>query len=130
MDKKPLQENYSNTPESIVGPSVKIEGDLKSNGNLRIDGLVSGKVNTSQNLYVGESANISADVNAENAIINGTVQGNIKVGGTLVLGRTAKVSGDLNCGSLQVEQGAIFNGKCQMKGGGTYEPVPEKTERK
>ena len=129
MDKKPNQENYSNTPESIVGPSVKIEGDLKSNGNLRIDGLVSGKVNTSQNLYVGESANISADVAAENAVINGTVQGNVKVAGTLVMGRTAKVSGDINCGSLQVEQGALFNGKCQMKGG-SYEPVLEKQEKK
>lgn len=127
MDKRPTQENYSNTPESIVGPSVKIEGDLRSNGNLRIDGLVTGKVNTSQNLFIGESANISADISAENAIVNGTVAGNIKVPGTLVLGRTAKISGDINCGSLQVEQGALFNGKCQMKGG-SYEPVPEQQQ--
>jgi len=124
------ENNHSSTPESIVGPSVKIEGDLKSTGNLRIDGIVTGKVGTSQNLYIGESANISADVGAENAVVNGTVQGNVKVVGTLVLGRTAKISGDISCGSLQVEQGALFNGKCQMKGNGAFEPLPEKSEKK
>jgi len=127
MEKRP---DNQVSPESIVGPSVKIEGDLKSNGNLRIDGIVTGKVGTSQNLYVGESANISADIIAENAIINGTVQGNVRVAAALILGQTAKVAGDINCAILQVEQGAVFNGKCQMKGPGAVEPHHERPERK
>jgi cytoskeletal protein CcmA (bactofilin family) len=114
MDRK-QQDTISQASESIVGPSVKIEGDLKSQGNLRIDGTVTGKVKTSQNLYVGESANISADVEAENAVIGGTVQGNVKVTGALVLGRTGRLLGDMICGTLQVEEGAYFAGKCQMK---------------
>lgn len=113
MDKK--QADFTNTAESIVGPSVKIDGDLKSQGNLRVDGTVTGKVKTSQNLFVGETANLSADIEAENAIINGTVQGNVKVVGALVLGRTGRLMGDMNCGSLQVEEGAYFAGKCTMK---------------
>ena len=127
MANQPInQEKQSGAPESIVGPSVKIEGDLKSSGNLRIDGIVAGKVSTSQSLLVGETANISADISAENAMVSGTIQGNVKVLGALILGRTAKVSGDITCGSLQVENGAIFNGKCQMKGSGSFEPMPEK----
>ena len=113
MDRR--QNENNTTAESIVGPSVKIEGDLKSQGNLRIDGTVTGKVKTTQNLFVGESANISADVEAENAVIGGSVQGNTKVSGVLQLTRTARVTGDINCGSLQVEQGAFFIGKCQMR---------------
>ena len=120
MDKKEMN------GESIVGPSVKIDGDLKSQGNLRIDGTVTGKVKTTQNLYVGESANITADVEAENAVVSGVVQGNVKVTGALVLGKTGRLMGDMVCGTLQVEEGAYFAGKCQMKdNGGKLEPVAE-----
>jgi cytoskeletal protein CcmA (bactofilin family) len=130
MDRK-QQESISNASESIVGPSVKIDGDLKSQGNLRIDGTVTGKVKTSQNLYVGESANISADIEAENAVIGGTVQGNVKVTGALVLGRNGRLLGDMVCGTLQVEEGGYFAGKCQMKdpGGNKLEPIEEDQEK-
>jgi cytoskeletal protein CcmA (bactofilin family) len=120
------QDDYNQ--ESIVGPSVKIDGDLKSQGNLRIDGTVTGKVKTSQNLFVGESANISADVEAENASISGTVQGNIKVSGALTIGKTGRLLGDISCGTLQVEEGAYFIGKCSMRERGDIEPIQEVTE--
>jgi cytoskeletal protein CcmA (bactofilin family) len=120
------QDDYNQ--ESIVGPSVKIEGDLKSQGNLRIDGTVTGKVKTSQNLFVGESANIQADVEAENANVSGIVQGNIKVSGGLTIGRTGRLLGDIICGTLQVEEGAYFIGKCSMKDRSDIEPMDELTE--
>ncbi len=124
MDRK--NQDYSNASESIVGPSVKIEGDLKSQGNLRIDGTVTGKVKTTQNLYIGESANISADVEAENAVIGGIVQGNVKVSGALILGKNGRLLGDMVCGTLQVEEGAYFAGKCTMKDNGAkVQPVAE-----
>ncbi len=128
MDKKP--ENFANGGESIVGPSVKIDGDLKSQSNLRIDGTVTGKVKTSQNLYVGDSANISADVEAENAVISGIVQGNVKVSGALMLGKNGRLIGDITCGTLEVEQGAFFSGKCSMKDPGNLTPIEEPITKK
>lgn len=119
------EEFSSHGAESIIGPSVKIEGDLKSNGNLRIDGMVVGTVKTSQNLFIGESANISADVEAENATVSGTIQGNIKIAGALILSPTGKVLGDINCGKLRVEEGAYFAGKCQMKDKPEVHPIEE-----
>ena len=115
MDKRTQTDTTNNSAESIVGPSVKIEGDLKSQGNLRIDGTVTGKVKTSQNLFIGDTANISADIEAENAVISGVVQGNVKIVSALVLTGTSRVTGDILCGTLQVEEGAYFLGKCQMK---------------
>jgi cytoskeletal protein CcmA (bactofilin family) len=130
MDKKSDQDSQ-NVAESIVGPSVRIEGDLKSQGNLRVDGTVNGKLKTAQNLYVGDTANITADIEAENAVISGTVQGNVKVAAALVLMKTAKLNGDINCGSLRVEEGAYFFGKCQMReAGNAYDPVPEAVSKK
>ncbi len=123
---KNLGNGSTNVAESIVGPSVKIDGDLKSQGNLRIDGTVTGKVKTSQNLYVGDSANITADVEAENAVVSGTISGNIKISGALLLSKTGRLTGDITCGTLQVEEGAYFMGKCQMKDRGSIAPVEDK----
>ncbi|QQS22883.1 polymer-forming cytoskeletal protein [bacterium] len=128
------QEN--NAAETIVGPSVKIQGDLVSEGNIRIEGGVTGKVHTSQSVHIGEAAVISADVQAGNAIVAGQVSGNIKVSGNLILQSTARINGDIACGVLRVEDGALFSGKCNMKGasaekskassGSTNEPELEK----
>lgn len=100
--------------DTVVGPSVKIQGDLNSEGNIKIEGQVTGKVKTTQNVYVSESAQIVADVIAGTCTIAGEVQGNVKVSSTLILLGTAKLTGDINCAVLRVEDGAIFSGKCSM----------------
>ncbi len=102
--------------ETVVGPSVKIQGDLNSEGNIRIEGGVVGKVNTTQSVHIGEAAKLAADVQAGNAIVAGEVQGNIKVTGNLILQASARIAGDISCGVLRVEDGAQFTGKCSMKG--------------
>lgn len=102
--------------ETVVGPSVKIQGDLNSEGNIRIEGAVAGKVQTTQSVHVGEAAKIAADVQAGNAIIAGEVHGNIRVAESLILQPSARVAGDISCTTLRVEDGAQFTGKCSMKG--------------
>lgn len=114
MSKSDAQDALS--AETVVGPSVKIQGDLNSEGNIKIEGQVTGKVNTTQSVYVGQAAKIIADVMAGNAIIAGEIQGNIKVAGNLVLQGTAKIKGDIACSILRVEDGAVFSGKCSMNG--------------
>lgn len=101
-------------PETIVAASMRIDGELKSNGNVKIDGIVSGKVHTSHDLIVGSSAQIDADLIAANAFISGTVKGNITVKGSLMLAETAKVIGNISCGSLGIQEGAYFSGACRM----------------
>ncbi len=102
--------------ETVVGPSVKIQGDLVSEGNIRIEGAVAGKVQTTQSVHVGEHAKIAADVMAGNGIIAGEIHGNVKVTESLILQPTARIAGDISCAILRVEEGAQFTGKCSMKG--------------
>ncbi len=111
---KILDENLNGPAETVVGPSVKIQGDLNSEGNIKIEGQVSGKVKTSQSVFVIPGAKIAADVLAGNAVIGGEILGNIKIGGHLILQSTAKISGDITCAILRVEDGAQFTGKCIM----------------
>jgi cytoskeletal protein CcmA (bactofilin family) len=130
MDKM-LDDNLNGPAETVVGPSVKIQGDLNSEGNIKIEGQVTGKVKTSQSVFVIPGAKIAADVLAGNAVIGGEIQGNIKISGHLVLQSTAKIIGDITCTVLRVEDGAQFSGKCVMNGGANMngkKPGSEKHE--
>ncbi len=111
-----LDDALNGQAETVVGPSVKIQGDLNSEGNIRIEGQVTGKINTSQSVYINPGAHITADVLAGNAVIGGEVKGNLKISGHLILQGTARIGGDITCSILRVEDGAQFSGKCIMNG--------------
>lgn len=114
MDKAFDENLEQSQAETVVGPSVKIQGDLNSEGNIKIEGQVTGKVKTSQSVFVMQGSKIAADVLAGNAVVGGEVQGNMKISGQLILQSTAKVLGDIACQILRVEDGAQFTGKCNM----------------
>ena len=101
-------------PETIVSASMRIEGELKSHGNIRIDGIITGKVHTSQDLIIGPNAQIDADVLAANASVAGIIKGNVTVKGLLQILETGKVIGNISCGSLGIREGAYFSGACKM----------------
>lgn len=116
MDKN--LENLQGPAETVVGPSVKIQGDLNSEGNIHIEGQVTGKVTTTQSVFIKEGAKITADISAGNAVVGGEVQGNLKIASHVILQPSARVNGDIVCQILRVEDGAQFSGKCNMKGAG------------
>lgn len=101
--------------ETIVGPSVKVEGDFVSQGNVVIEGTVMGSVKTDKNLRVEEGAHIDANVEAQNVRIAGEVKGNVIVSGLLELTESAVVLGDVHTKTLVVAAGAIMHGNCDMK---------------
>ena len=102
------------TAETIVAAGMRIEGELKSSGNIKIDGIVSGKVHTSHDLIIGPNAQIDADLIAANATIAGVVKGNITVKDSLTIAGSGKVIGNINCQTLDISQGAYFSGACKM----------------
>lgn len=104
------------TIETVVGPSVVVEGDFSSEGNIIVKGTVSGSVHTSQLLRVEEGAKIFANVKAGNAIVAGTIRGNAKIADRLELSSTARIAGDAECAVLVVEAGALIHGKVSMAG--------------
>jgi len=112
-------------PETIVSSAMRIEGELKSNGNIRIDGTITGKVHTSQDLIVGPNAQIDADLLADNAIIAGVVRGNVTIKNSLQILETGKLIGNINCGTLGIREGAYFSGACKMSEPKQIEPTQE-----
>lgn len=108
--------------ETVIGPSVHVEGDLSSQGDIVVAGAVTGTITTTGSLTVGEGATITANVQAANAYIAGKLKGNLTVSERLELAPTSHVSGDVSTKVLVVADGAKLDGRCQM-GGGAAAPV-------
>ena len=102
--------------DTVIAPSVKVEGDFFSEGNVIIEGQVKGNVGTSKDLMVGEKAKILADVTAANALVAGEIRGNVKIDHQLELRATARIHGDIAAKVLIVTAGAEINGHCSMGG--------------
>ncbi len=99
---------------NLIGAGTVIEGDIKSAGDLRIDGTVYGNVYSKAKVVVGATGNIEGDVNSQNADFSGTVKGKINVAELAFLKSSARIIGDIVTGKLVVEVGATFTGSCNM----------------
>ena len=102
---------------TIIGKDTVITGTLDVKGALRVDGLVKGKVLCSDCVTVGATGQVEADVEAQAAIIAGHVSGNVVCTDKIELQAKCEMDGDLKTKSLVIEQGAVFCGACNMKGG-------------
>lgn len=98
--------------DTVIGPSVKVEGNFVSNGNIVIEGAVTGMIQTSKDLRIGTDAVIEADVVADNMTTSGRITGTVRVANNLELKETAHIYGDVQAGILSVETGAVLQGNC------------------
>lgn len=99
----------------FVGNGTTLTGEASFKGMLRVDGHLSGQVNSDGGtLIVGNNGQVDANIAVAVATIHGTVNGNITASQRLELGRAAKVKGDIETPSLVIEQGAVFEGSCRM----------------
>jgi cytoskeletal protein CcmA (bactofilin family) len=103
---------------------TSIEGEIRSDSNLRVDGRVKGTIHVKGRLIVGQSGSIEGEVVCHSSDIEGTVLGRINCQDLLSLKATAKLQGDINTKKLAIEPGAVFTGNCSMAGGVVKEMDP------
>ena len=99
--------------ETVLGAHATLHGDLRCQGNVRLDGTFEGTLEIDGNVLVGETAKITADINAKNVSIAGAVRGNVS-GKKVQLLRTARVWGDITAAAISTEEGAFIDGKITM----------------
>ncbi len=100
----------SSTP-SLISPNLKVTGNLNTEGELQIDGMVEGDI-ACKKLTVGETAIISGEIVADDIEVRGKVQGRIRARAVL-LTKSANVTGDVWHDTLSIESGAFLNGHCK-----------------
>ena len=94
---------------SIIGSDLKIKGDLESTGDITVDGSVEGKIKC-RTLILGEEPMIKCSIEADTVRICGSFSGDVKAR-KVVLTKTAKVTGDIFHECLEVEEGAVLEGR-------------------
>jgi len=99
---------------NIIGSGTDIVGDLKSNGDIRIDGSIKGTIVSTGKVVVGSSGKVDGKITCQNADISGEVKAHIVVAELLSLKASAEVSGDILTNKLAIEPGAVFTGACKM----------------
>jgi cytoskeletal protein CcmA (bactofilin family) len=97
-----------------IGDGTAIIGDINSNGDIRIDGTITGTVNCKGKLILGPSGSVIGDISCSNAEISGNIKGNLQVTELLNLKLSATVNGEISTGKLSIEPGANFSGTCIM----------------
>jgi cytoskeletal protein CcmA (bactofilin family) len=115
-NKKEKQNLETTSNQNIISQGTKIVGDLTSEGDLRIDGIVEGNLKTTGKVVVGKSGFIKGTLNGSDAYFEGKFSGKLNLSDTLTLKSSAHIEGEVILGKLSVEPGATFNVTCVMKG--------------
>ena len=104
--------------ENVLGVNTTLSGHLKSDGNVRIDGVFIGTIETAGNLILGEHAKVEADITANAVQVWGAVKGNITAASRLEILSSGRVWGDIMVASLLIDEGGMFRGQSLMGGQG------------
>lgn len=99
---------------NLIGAGTVVNGDIKSNGDIRIDGSVVGNIVSKAKVVVGATGSIEGNVTSQHADVSGSIRGKVTVNELLFLKSSANIQGDIITGKLVVEVGATFTGTCNM----------------
>ena len=103
-----------NTTINLISNGTDITGDIKSNGDIRIDGSLTGNLNTKGKVVIGTTGKVKGEVICKNSEVSGFLEGKIIVGQLLNLKASSKINGEIVTSKLSIEPGAIFSGTCKM----------------
>ncbi len=101
--------------DSIIGENMEITGSMKGKGNIRIDGIIEGNIDSTGDIVLGENGKIKGDISCTNITIGGSVNGNIITKEQLVLLSSGKLIGDVEVSNFVINEDALFEGSCKMK---------------
>ena len=114
---------------NIIGIGTKITGDVNSNGDIRVDGSLSGKLITKGKVVIGETGKVKGEINCKNSDVEGSIEGKITVSQLLSLKTKARIHGDIVAAKLAIEPGCQFTGNCDMNIGSTANEESNQTEK-
>lgn len=99
---------------TLIGHGYEINGEILGKSVIRIDGKVTGNVTTEGGFILGDKGIVIGNIKTKSAIIYGTVTGNVQAV-QLEIKKTGVVNGDIKTETLEIELGAQYNGKLEMK---------------
>src|SRR5438132_10600169 len=102
---------------ALLGKGSQFEGKLLFEGTVRIDGKFSGEIISTDQLIIGEGAEVKANVKVGTMTCLGDYQGDATASKAIELKAPAKVRGNLTTASVVIDRGVFFDGTCKMDTG-------------
>ncbi len=112
---RPAPRTASTGGTAMIGPSINVEGKLKGEEDLVIEGRVKGTVELKNNsVTIGSQGDVAADVYAHSIFVDGSMDGNLVASEQVVIRKSARVKGSIAAPRVSLEDGAQFNGSIDM----------------
>lgn len=100
---------------AMIGQGISITGEVKAKSSLKIEGRIEGRsVQCADEIEIGESGEVTANILARIVKISGLVLGDIEGGEKVLITRTGRVQGNIIAPRVQLEDGALFRGSIDM----------------
>jgi cytoskeletal protein CcmA (bactofilin family) len=96
---------------AVLGKGAHLRGRIAGDGDLRVEGVISGDVALKGHLTVEGGAEIVADVQARSVVVEGAIEGDISASEVVAIRAGAKVSGAIRGSSISIEEGANVSGR-------------------
>ena len=98
----------------MIGPDANINGPIKLKQGIIIYGKVYGDINTRGSIRIAKDGIVNGNIKCSNIVLGGTIIGDIQSKGSVTLKRTSKLKGDISYRKLHIEDGAKFEGQCDL----------------
>jgi cytoskeletal protein CcmA (bactofilin family) len=114
----PQARHSTSASATVIAQSSRVEGSILGSGDVRIEGEVKGRIETSDQLLIDREGMVHAKISARSVIVAGGVVGDISATERIELDATAKVEGDIAAPRILIKEGATFDGQIAMKAPG------------
>jgi cytoskeletal protein CcmA (bactofilin family) len=102
------------TLNGFLDKGSRLQGELEFEETFRIDGKFEGKIRSGSELILGDTAEVTGEIEVGRLSINGSLKGTARATERIELHARARVEADLSTPVLKIEEGARFDGSCRM----------------
>jgi len=99
---------------SFLSKNLELTGTLRLEGGIRIDGKITGNIESKSTIYVGESADIRGTINTENLVSAGKINGDITAHESIQIKTPGSIEGRITTASMLIDSDVYFDGNCQL----------------
>ena len=122
-----MEKSKASGSTSLLSKKVNIVGDIQGNEDLHVEGRFKGSIKITGNIFVGQTGVVDANVEADNIVIQGKINGNVVARKQLEIKALGQLIGDCSAQSIDIKEGAIFEGRSNMlrpaaSSGGSAQP--------
>lgn len=101
--------------DTVIASGVRLKGNLSSDGDIVIDGALTGNIKSGGHVTIGVNGRIGGSINAVSITVAGHVEGNVTATDSVSVMESGQIHGNIDTGQLEIAMGAIFIGTNKMK---------------